>query len=77
MALEVGSLVVVQHDPYGVSYLGWAFEGHKGKITKIGPGRTAETLYYVRLEGEDFELLFRESDLLELGEDAQGEGSSD
>ena len=67
VALEVGSLVLVRRDPYGVSYLGWTFEGHKGKVTKTTPGRT-EPIYYVRLEGEDFELPFRESDLLGFDE---------
>jgi hypothetical protein len=40
VALEVGSLVLVQHDPYGVSYLRWSFAGHKGKVTQIAPRRT-------------------------------------
>ena len=66
-SFEVGSLVLVRRDPYGVSYLGWTFEGHKGKVTKTTPGRT-EPIYYVRLEGEDFELPFRESDLLGFDE---------
>ena len=71
-------MVLLEHDPYGVSYLGWAFEGHKGKITKIAPGRTTETIYYVLiLEGEDFELPFRESDLVELGEGTRKSDSPD
>ena len=70
-------MVLVRHDPYGVSYLGWALEGHKGKITK-SVSRPTEPIYYVLLiEGEDFELPFRESDLVELGEGTRKSDSPD
>jgi hypothetical protein len=42
VAPEAGPLVLVQHDPYGVSYLGWSFAGHKGKVTQTAPRRTTK-----------------------------------
>ena len=76
MVLEVGSLVVVHAEPYGLFHLGWAFEGHIGKITQIALWR-AETIYYVLLEGANHSLPFRESELLELGEGAEEAEASD
>lgn len=67
MAIEVETSVLIMRDPYGASYLGWAFKGQRGRVTRTAQFSSG-AIYYVLMDGEDgVTLPFREADLKGLG----------
>ena len=59
--------MVIRHDPYGASYVGWSLQGRTGTVVRTENGDRG-TIYYVRIDVEDgLTLPFRRIHLRETG----------